>query len=118
MYNFKMFEIFSVFVIKDNVLVNKNIKLSEIFGDSVEILKINVSCLDEISVIKILNFFVYLDIFIFLDVKNFMIKDLKDVIKECFNNEVDVEIEINGCLKIIDNSFKELFIFLVLSILD
>lgn len=104
MYNFRVFEIFSVFVIKDNVLVNKNIKLSEIFGDSVEILKINVS--DDISVIKILNFFIGLDIFIFLDVKNFMIKDLKDVIKECFNNEVDVEIEINGCLRIIDNSFN------------
>ncbi|PUD74490.1 flagellar hook-associated protein FlgL, partial [Helicobacter pylori] len=77
MYNPKTLEIPSVFVTKDNVLANKNTKLSEIFGDSVETLKINASRLDETSIIKIPNLPVYLDIPILLDVKNSTIKDLK-----------------------------------------
>ncbi|MDU9792365.1 flagellar hook-associated protein FlgL [Helicobacter pylori] len=118
MYNPKALEIPSVFVTKDNVLANKNTKLSEIFGDSVETLKINASRLDETSAIKIPNLPVYLDIPILLDVKNSTIKDLKDAIKERFNNEVDVEIETNGRLRIIDNSSKESPISLALSTLD
>ncbi len=118
MYNPKTLEIPSVFVTKDNVLANKNTKLSEIFGDSVETLKINASRLDNESLIKIPNLPVYLDIPILLDVKNSTIKDLKDAIKERFNNEVDVEIETNGRLRIIDNSSKESPISLALSTLD
>ncbi len=118
MYNPKVLEVPSVFVTKDNVLANKNTKLSEIFGDSVETLKINASRLDETSLIKIPNLPVYLDIPILLDVKNSTIKDLKDAIKERFNNEVDVEIETNGRLRIIDNSSKESPISLALSALD
>ncbi|WRB31958.1 flagellar hook-associated protein FlgL [Helicobacter pylori] len=118
MYNPKVLEIPSVFVTKDNVLANKNTKLSEIFGDSVETLKINASRLDETSAIKIPNLPVYLDIPILLNVKNSTIKDLKDAIKERFNNEVDVEIETNGRLRIIDNSSKESPISLALSTLD
>ncbi|MGL2379600.1 flagellar hook-associated protein FlgL [Helicobacter pylori] len=118
MYNPKVLEIPSVFVTKDNVLANKNTKLSEIFGDSVETLKINASRLDETSAIKIPNLPVYLDIPILLDVKNSTIKDLKDAIKERFNNEVDVEIATNGRLRIIDNSSKESPISLALSTLD
>ncbi len=118
MYNPKALEIPSVFVTKDNVLANKNTKLSEIFGDSVETLKINASRLDETSAIKIPNLPVYLDIPILLDVKNSTIKDLKDAIKERFNNEVDVEIETNGRLRIIDNSSKESPISFTLSTLD
>ncbi len=118
MYNPKVLEIPSVFVTKDNVLANKNTKLNEIFGDSVETLKINASRLDETSAIKIPNLPVYLDIPILLDVKNSTIKDLKDTIKERFNNEVDVEIETNGRLRIIDNSSKESPISLALSTLD
>ncbi|WRA02056.1 flagellar hook-associated protein FlgL [Helicobacter pylori] len=118
MYNPKVLEIPSVFITKDNVLANKNTKLSEIFGDSVETLKINASRLDETSAIKIPNLPVYLDIPILLDVKNSTIKDLKDAIKERFNNEVDVEIETNGRLRIIDNSSKESPISLALSALD
>ncbi|WP_367713526.1 flagellar hook-associated protein FlgL [Helicobacter pylori] len=118
MYNPKVLEIPSVFVTKDNVLANKNTKLSEIFGDSVETLKINASRLDDESLIKIPNLPVYLDIPILLDVKNSTIKDLKDAIKERFNNEVDVEIETNGRLRIIDNSSKESPISLALSTLD
>ncbi|PUB95499.1 flagellar hook-associated protein FlgL [Helicobacter pylori] len=118
MYNPKTLEIPSVFVTKDNVLANKNTKLSEIFGDSVETLKINASRLDDESLIKIPNLPVYLDIPILLDVKNSTIKDLKDAIKERFNNEVDVEIGTNGRLRIIDNSSKESPISLALSTLD
>ncbi|RKV56755.1 flagellar hook-associated protein FlgL [Helicobacter pylori] len=118
MYNPKVLEIPSVFVTKNNVLANKNTKLSEIFGDSVETLKINASRLDETSAIKIPNLPVYLDIPILLDVKNSTIKDLKDAIKERFNNEVDMEIATNGRLRIIDNSSKESPISLVLSTLD
>ncbi|GAA9381804.1 flagellar hook-associated protein FlgL [Helicobacter pylori] len=118
MYNPKTLEIPSVFVTKDNVLANKNTKLSEIFGDSVETLKINASRLDETSAIKIPNLPVYLDIPILLDVKNSTIKDLKDAIKERFNNEVDVEIETNGRLRIIDNSSNQSPISLALSTLD
>ncbi len=118
MYNPKVLEIPSVFVTKDNVLANKNTKLSEIFGDSVETLKINASRLDNSSAIQIPNLPVYLDIPILLDVKNSTIKDLKDAIKERFNNEVDVEIETNGRLRIIDNSSKESPISLALSTLD
>ncbi|WP_305865966.1 flagellar hook-associated protein FlgL [Helicobacter pylori] len=118
MYNPKVLEIPSVFVTKDNVLANKNTKLSEIFGDSVETLKINASRLDNSSAIKIPNLPVYLDIPILLNVKNSTIKDLKDAIKERFNNEVDVEIETNGRLRIIDNSSKESPISLALSALD
>ncbi|PUD19348.1 flagellar hook-associated protein FlgL [Helicobacter pylori] len=118
MYNPKTLEIPSVFVTKDNVLANKNTKLSEIFGDSVETLKINASRLDNESLIKIPKLPVYLDIPILLDVKNSTIKDLKDAIKERFNNEVDVEIETNGRLRIIDNSSKESPISLALSTLD
>ncbi len=118
MYNPKTLEIPSVFVTKDNVLANKNTKLSEIFGDSVETLKINASRLDETSAIKIPNLPVYLDTPILLDMKNSTIKDLKDAIKERFNNEVDVEIETNGRLRIIDNSSKESPISLALSALD
>ncbi len=118
MYNPRVLEIPSVFVTKDNVLANKNTKLSEIFGDSVETLKINASRLDNTNAIKIPNLPVYLDIPILLDVKNSTIKDLKDAIKERFNNEVDVEIETNGRLRIIDNSSKESPISLALSTLD
>ncbi len=118
MYNPKVLEIPSVFVTKDNVLANKNTKLSEIFGDSVETLKINASRLDDESAIKIPNLPINLDIPILLDVKNSTIKDLKDAIKERFNNEVDVEIATNGRLRIIDNSSKESPISLALSTLD
>ncbi|GAA9039293.1 flagellar hook-associated protein FlgL [Helicobacter pylori] len=118
MYNPRVLEIPSVFVTKDNVLANKNTKLSEIFGDSVETLKINASRLDDTSAIKIPNFPIGLDIPILLDVKNSTIKDLKDAIKERFNNEVDVEIETNGRLRIIDNSSKESPISFALSALD
>ncbi|WP_120911630.1 flagellar hook-associated protein FlgL [Helicobacter pylori] len=118
MYNPKTLEIPSVFITKDNVLANKNTKLSEIFGDSVETLKINASRLDETSAIQIPNLPINLDIPILLDVKNSTIKDLKDAIKERFNNEVDVEIETNGRLRIIDNSSKESPISLALSALD
>ncbi|WP_121502077.1 flagellar hook-associated protein FlgL [Helicobacter pylori] len=118
MYNPKVLEIPSVFVTKDNVLANKNTKLSEIFGDKVETLKINASHLDNSSAIKIPNLPITLDIPILLDVKNSTIKDLKDAIKERFNNEVDVEIETNGRLRIIDNSSKESPISFALSTLD
>ncbi|WQZ33057.1 flagellar hook-associated protein FlgL [Helicobacter pylori] len=118
MYNPRVLEIPSVFVTKDNVLANKNTKLSEIFGDSVKTLKINASHLDDTSAIKIPNLPVYLDIPILLDVKNSTIKDLKDAIKERFNNEVDVEIETNGRLRIIDNSSNQSPISFVLSTLD
>ncbi|MBH0294352.1 flagellar hook-associated protein FlgL [Helicobacter pylori] len=118
MYNPKVLEIPSVFVTKDNVLANKNTKLSEIFGDKVETLKINASRLDNSSAIKIPNLPINLDIPILLDVKNSTIKDLKDAIKERFNNEVDVEIATNGRLRIIDNSSKESPISLALSTLD
>ncbi|PUD32246.1 flagellar hook-associated protein FlgL [Helicobacter pylori] len=118
MYNPRVLEIPSVFVTKDNVLANKNTKLSEIFGDKVETLKINASRLGDESLIKIPKLPVYLDIPILLDVKNSTIKDLKDAIKERFNNEVDVEIETNGRLRIIDNSSKESPISLALSTLD
>nr|WP_240146562.1 flagellar hook-associated protein FlgL [Helicobacter pylori] len=118
MYNPKTLEIPSVFVTKDNVLANKNTKLSEIFGDKVETLKINASRLGDTSAIKIPNLPINLDIPILLDVKNSTIKDLKDAIKERFNNEVDVEIATNGRLRIIDNSSKESPISLALSTLD
>ncbi|WRC33476.1 flagellar hook-associated protein FlgL [Helicobacter pylori] len=118
MYNPRVFEIPSVFVTKDNVLANKNTKLSEIFGDSVETLKINASRLDDASAIKIPNLPINLDIPILLDVKNSTIKDLKDAIKERFNNEVDVEIETNGRLRIIDNSSNQSPISFALSTLD
>ncbi|MGL2654902.1 flagellar hook-associated protein FlgL [Helicobacter pylori] len=118
MYNPKVLEIPSVFVTKDNVLANKNTKLSEVFGDSVETLKINASRLGDTSAIKIPNLPINLDIPILLDVKNSTIKDLKDAIKERFNNEVDVEIETNGRLRIIDNSSKESPISFALSTLD
>ncbi len=118
MYNPRALEIPSVFVTKDNVLANKNTKLSEIFGDSVETLKINASRLDDTSTIKIPNLPIDLDIPILLDVKNSTIKDLKDAIKERFNNEVDVEIETNGRLRIIDNSSNQSPISFALSALD
>ncbi|MFT2613236.1 flagellar hook-associated protein FlgL [Helicobacter pylori] len=118
MYNPRVLEIPSVFVTKDNVLANKNTKLSEIFGDSVETLKINASRLDDESAIKIPNLPIGLDIPILLDVKNSTIKDLKDAIKERFNNEVDVEIETNGRLRIIDNSSNQSPISFALSTLD
>ncbi|OPG63452.1 flagellar hook-associated protein FlgL [Helicobacter pylori] len=118
MYNPKVLEIPSVFITKDNVLANKNTKLSEIFGDKVETLKVNASRLDNSSAIQIPNLPINLDIPILLDVKNSTIKDLKDAIKERFNNEVDVEIETNGRLRIIDNSSKESPISLALSTLD
>ncbi len=118
MYNPKVLEIPSVFVTKDNVLANKNTKLSEIFGDKVETLKINASRLGDTSAIQIPNLPINLDIPILLDMKNSTIKDLKDAIKERFNNEVDVEIETNGRLRIIDNSSKESPISFALSTLD
>ncbi|PDX56733.1 flagellar hook-associated protein FlgL [Helicobacter pylori] len=118
MYNHKVLEIPSVFVTKDNVLANKNTKLSEIFGDKVETLKINASRLGDTSALQIPNLPINLDIPILLDVKNSTIKDLKDAIKERFNNEVDVEIETNGRLRIIDNSSKESPISFALSTLD
>ncbi|GAA9386339.1 flagellar hook-associated protein FlgL [Helicobacter pylori] len=118
MYNPRVLEIPSVFVTKDNVSANKNTKLSEIFGDSVETLKINASRLDDTNAIKIPNLPIGLDIPILLDVKNSTIKDLKDAIKERFNNEVDVEIETNGRLRIIDNSSNQSPISLALSALD
>nr|WP_257569819.1 flagellar hook-associated protein FlgL [Helicobacter pylori] len=118
MYNPKALEIPSVFVTKDNVLANKNTKLSEIFGDSVETLKINASRLDDESLIKIPNLPIDLNIPILLDVKNSTIKDLKDAIKERFNNEVDVEIETNGRLRIIDSSSNQSPISFALSALD
>ncbi len=118
MYNPRVLEIPSVFITKDNVLANKNTKLSEIFGDSVETLKINASRLDDTSTIKISNLPIGLDIPILLDVKNSTIKDLKDTIKERFNNEVDVEIETNGRLRIIDNSSNQSPISFALSTLD
>ncbi|WP_033612419.1 flagellar hook-associated protein FlgL [Helicobacter pylori] len=118
MYNPNALEVPSVFVTKDNVLANKNTKLSEIFGDKVETLKINASRLGDESAIKIPNLPIDLDIPILLDVKNSTIKDLKDAIKERFNNEVDVEIETNGRLRIIDNSSKESPISFALSTLD
>lgn len=118
MYNPKVLEIPSVFVTKDNVLANKNTKLSEIFGDKVETLKINASRLGDTSALQIPNLPINLDIPILLDVKNSTIKDLKDAIKDRFNNEVDVEIETNGRLRIIDNSSKESPISLALSTLD
>ncbi|MGL2614415.1 flagellar hook-associated protein FlgL [Helicobacter pylori] len=118
MYNPKVLEIPSVFVTKDNVLANKNTKLSEIFGDKVETLKINASRLDNSSTLQIPNLPINLDIPILLDVKNSTIKDLKDAIKDRFNNEVDVEIATNGRLRIIDNSSKESPISLALSALD
>ncbi|WRD40532.1 flagellar hook-associated protein FlgL [Helicobacter pylori] len=118
MYNPKVLEIPSVFVTKDNVLANKNTKLSEIFGDKVETLKINASRLGDTSALQIPNLPINLDIPILLDVKNSTIKDLKDAIKERFNNEVDVEIATNGRLRIIDNSSKESPISLALSTLD
>lgn len=61
-----------MFVTKDNVLANKNTKLSEIFGDSVETLKINAS--DDTNAIKIPNLPIGLDIPILLDVKNLRLK--------------------------------------------
>ncbi len=118
MYNPKVLEIPSVFITKDNVLANKNTKLSEIFGDKVETLKINASRLDNSSTLQIPNLPINLDIPILLDVKNSTIKDLKDAIKDRFNNEVDVEIATNGRLRIIDNSSKESPISLALSTLD
>ncbi|GAA7457598.1 flagellar hook-associated protein FlgL [Helicobacter pylori] len=118
MYNPKVLEIPSVFVTKDNVLANKNTKLSEIFGDKVETLKINASRLGDTSALQIPNLPINLDIPILLDVKNSTIKDLKDAIKERFNNEVDVEIATNGRLRIIDNSSKESPISFALSTLD
>ncbi|GAA8350490.1 flagellar hook-associated protein FlgL [Helicobacter pylori] len=118
MYNPKVLEIPSVFVTKDNVLANKNTKLSEIFGDKVKTLKINASRLGDTSALQIPNLPINLDIPILLDVKNSTIKDLKDAIKERFNNEVDVEVETNGRLRIIDNSSKESPISLALSTLD
>lgn len=118
MYNPKVLEIPSVFVTKDNVLANKNTKLSEIFGDKVETLKINASRLGDTSALQIPNLPIDLNIPILLDVKNSTIKDLKDAIKERFNNEVDVEIETNGRLRIIDNSSKESPISFALSTLD
>ncbi|WP_131130432.1 flagellar hook-associated protein FlgL [Helicobacter pylori] len=118
MYNPKVLEVPSVFVTKDNVLANKNTKLSEIFGNSVETLKINASRLDNSSALQIPNLPINLDIPILLDVKNSTIKDLKDAIKERFNNEVDVEIETNGRLRIIDNVPNQSPISLALSTLD
>nr|WP_269200984.1 flagellar hook-associated protein FlgL [Helicobacter pylori] len=116
LYNPRVLEIPSVFITKDNVLANKNTKLSEIFGDSVETLKINAS--DDTNAIKIPNLPIGLDIPILLDVKNSTIKDLKDAIKERFNNEVDMEIETNGRLRIIDNSSNQSPISFALSALD
>ncbi|WP_104687443.1 flagellar hook-associated protein FlgL [Helicobacter acinonychis] len=118
MYNSHALEIPSVFVTKDNVLANKNTKLSEIFGDKVKTLKINASRLDNTGGIKIPNLPIYLDIPILLDVKNSTIKDLKDAIKDRFNNEVDVEVESNARLRIIDNAPNQSPISFALSTLD
>ncbi|AFI06433.1 flagellar hook-associated protein FlgL [Helicobacter cetorum] len=112
MYNPKVLEIPSVFVTKDNVLANKNTKLSEIFGDRVRTLKISSSraiIQDNIEIPTLPTL---------LDVSSATMKDLKDAIQARFNNKVDVEIETNGRLRIIDNTSRELPINLTLSTLD
>ncbi|WP_104748145.1 flagellar hook-associated protein FlgL [Helicobacter cetorum] len=112
MYNPKVLEIPSVFVTKDNVLANKNTKLSEIFGDSVKTLKISSSRViaqGNVSVPTLPTL---------LDVSTATMKDLKDAIQTRFNNKVDVEIETNGRLRIIDNTSRDFPINLTLSALD